>query len=83
MQNPVLEYEGNDDNKKEPELSKTETLDKKEAEQSDIDLREKVREANTTTSATGSGNTPKTMTKRPSNSSSARKRPWRILFCCN
>ena len=45
MQNPVLEYEGNDDNKKEPELSKTETLDKKEAEQSDIDLREKVREA--------------------------------------
>ena len=45
MQNPVLEYEGNDDNKREPEVSKTETLDKKEAEQSDIDLREKVKEA--------------------------------------
>ena len=45
MQNPVLEYEGNDDNKRELEVSKTETLDKKEAEQSDIDLREKVKEA--------------------------------------
>ena len=45
MQNPVLEYEVNDDNKREPEVSKTETLDKKEAEQSDIDLREKVKEA--------------------------------------
>ena len=44
MQNPVLEYD-NTDSKKEPEVSKTEALDRKEAEESEIDLREKVKEA--------------------------------------
>ena len=43
MQNPVLEYD-NTDSKKEPEVSKTEALDRKEAEESEIDLREKVKE---------------------------------------
>ena len=44
MQNPVLEYD-NTEGKKEPEVSKTEALDRKEAEDSEIDLREKVKEA--------------------------------------
>ena len=44
MQNPVLEYD-NTDSKKEPEVSKTEALDRKEAEESEFDLREKVKEA--------------------------------------
>ena len=44
MQNPVLEYDSTDV-KKEPEVSKTEALDRKEAEDSEIDLREKVKEA--------------------------------------
>ena len=44
MQNPVLEYDSTE-SKKEPEVSKTETLDHKEAEDSEIDLREKVKEA--------------------------------------
>ena len=44
MQNPVLEYDATE-GKKEAEVSKTETLEKKEAEDADFDLREKVREA--------------------------------------
>ena len=44
MQNPVLEYDSADV-KKEPEISKTEDMDRKEAEASEIDLREKVKEA--------------------------------------
>ena len=44
MQNPVLEYDSTE-SKKEPEVSKTEALDRKEAEDSEIDLREKVKEA--------------------------------------
>ena len=44
LQNPVLEYDATG-GKKEPELSKTETLEKREAEEADFDLREKVREA--------------------------------------
>ena len=46
MQNPVLEYEGSEDKeKKDPEVSKSEAMDKKEAEEADFDLREKVNEA--------------------------------------
>ena len=48
MQNPVLEYdsaENKRDKEREQEVSKTESLDKKEAEQDDFDLREKVKEA--------------------------------------
>ena len=46
MQNPVLEYEAGDDKRdKEQEVSKSESLDKKEAEEADFDLREKVKEA--------------------------------------
>ena len=44
MQNPVLEYDGREI-KKEPEISKTEDIDRREAEKSEIDLREKVKEA--------------------------------------
>ena len=44
MQNPVLEYDSTE-SKKEIEVSKTEALDRKEAEDSEIDLREKVKEA--------------------------------------
>ncbi|MBQ4651039.1 MAG: RNA polymerase factor sigma-54 [Firmicutes bacterium] len=44
MQNPVLEYDGSEP-KKESEVSKTETLEKKESEEADFDLREKVKEA--------------------------------------
>ena len=43
MQNPVLEFD-NTDSKKEAEISKTEAIDKKEATESEIDLREKVKE---------------------------------------
>ncbi len=46
MQNPVLEYEGSEDKeKKDPDVSKSEAMDKKEAEEADFDLREKVKEA--------------------------------------
>ncbi len=46
MQNPVLEYDGSDRKKeKELEVSKSEALDKKEVEEADFDLREKVKEA--------------------------------------
>ena len=48
MQNPVLEYdsaENKRDKEREQEVSKTESLDNKEAEQDDFDLREKVKEA--------------------------------------
>lgn len=44
MQNPVLEYDGSEP-KKEFEISKSETIEKKESEEADFDLREKVREA--------------------------------------
>ena len=44
MQNPVLEYDSME-GKKDIEVSKTEAMDKKEAEESDFDLREKVKEA--------------------------------------
>ena len=44
MQNPVLEYDGREI-KKEPEISKTEDIDRREAEKFEIDLREKVKEA--------------------------------------
>ena len=40
----MLEYDSTE-SKKEPEVSKTEALDRKEAEDSEIDLREKVKEA--------------------------------------
>ena len=43
MQNPVLEYDSTE--RKETEISKTEALDRKEAEDSDFDLREKIKEA--------------------------------------
>lgn len=46
MQNPVLEYEAGDDKRdKEQEVSKSESLDNKAAEEADFDLREKVKEA--------------------------------------
>ena len=46
MQNPVLEYEAGEDRRdREQEVSKSESLDKKEAEEADFDLREKVKEA--------------------------------------
>ena len=42
MQNPVLEYEAGEDRRdREQEVSKSESLDKKEAEEADFDLREK------------------------------------------
>ncbi|MBR1989208.1 MAG: RNA polymerase factor sigma-54 [Firmicutes bacterium] len=44
MQNPVLEYDATE-GKKDIEVSKTETLEKKESEEADFDLREKVKEA--------------------------------------
>lgn len=44
MQNPVLEYNPAEV-KKETEVSKSETLDKKETEEADFDLREKIKEA--------------------------------------
>ena len=44
MQNPVLEYDATE-GKKEQEVSKSEALDKREAEEADFDLREKVKEA--------------------------------------
>lgn len=44
MQNPVLEYNPAEV-KKETEVSKSETLDKKEIEEADFDLREKIKEA--------------------------------------
>lgn len=44
MQNPVLEYDSME-GKKDIEVSKTEAMDKKEAEESDFDLREKIKEA--------------------------------------
>lgn len=45
MQNPVLEYETVDEkHEAEAELSKSESLDKKEAELADFDLRERVKE---------------------------------------
>lgn len=46
MQNPVLEYSASDEkHEREQEVSKSESLDKKEAEEADFDLREKVKEA--------------------------------------
>ncbi len=46
MQNPVLEYGVSDEkHEREQEVSKSESLDKKEAEEADFDLREKVKEA--------------------------------------
>ena len=46
MQNPMLEYApANQEHLKDQDTSKTEALDMKEQEQSDVDLREKIREA--------------------------------------
>lgn len=46
MQNPVLEYGGTEEkHEREQEVSKSESLDTKEAEEADFDLREKVKEA--------------------------------------
>ena len=45
MQNPVLEYDSTAEERREQELSKSESMDKKEAEEADFDLREKVKEA--------------------------------------
>lgn len=46
MQNPVLEYDNSEIRRdKDTELSKTEKIEKKEVEESEIDLREKVKEA--------------------------------------
>ena len=44
MQNPVLELNSTEPSA-EHEVSKSETLDKKEADEADFDLREKVKEA--------------------------------------
>lgn len=45
MQNPVLEYDSTAEERREQEVSKSESMDKKEAEEADFDLREKVKEA--------------------------------------
>lgn len=45
MQNPVLEYDSTTEDRREQEVSKSESMDKKEAEEADFDLREKVKEA--------------------------------------
>ncbi len=45
MQNPVLEYDSTAEDRREQEVSKSESMDKKEAEEADFDLREKVKEA--------------------------------------
>lgn len=45
MQNPVLEFDKSYDEKNKDEVSKTEELDAKACEESEIDLREKVKEA--------------------------------------
>ena len=43
MQNPVLEYDSTAEERREQEVSKSESMDKKEAEEADFDLREKVK----------------------------------------
>ncbi|MCI6012248.1 MAG: RNA polymerase factor sigma-54 [Firmicutes bacterium] len=45
MQNPVLEFDKTYDDKNQDEVSKSEEMDVKACEQADIDLREKVKEA--------------------------------------
>ena len=45
MQNPVLEFDKTYDEKNRDEVSKSEEMDAKACEQADIDLREKVKEA--------------------------------------
>lgn len=45
LQNPVLEFDKTDDSKEKDEISKSEEMDEKACEAADIDLREKVREA--------------------------------------
>lgn len=45
MQNPVLEFDKNSDEKNQDEISKSEELDAKACKEAEIDLREKVKEA--------------------------------------